>query len=116
MKIIATFLTMLSLVAMTMAQASAGPSRPSCASQLRAEMVCHAAAPTAATAEAKGKSGHCIDLFPPACDGGARDSRGAPVTGAAARWSGSRPAAAPWRPPRPPVLAETPRSAWAGQS
>lgn len=65
MKALFTLLLMMSLLAMTHTAASAGPAAPACATQLRADDMCHAVALPTASAE-KGKAGGiCCELFPP---------------------------------------------------
>lgn len=102
MRILATLMLMISLVAMTVQAADARLARSSCSAELRSVPMCHAAAPVPAQSRAAKKQGACCDLFPdmPAI---ARIGAGAARSQAAGR---SLPAAPllltfpPWRPPQ----------------
>lgn len=101
MKILATVMLMMSLLAMSVTVAGADITRPPCSSQIRADDMCHAAGLPGSQAETVKKPGVCFLCLVPATDGGDAARPGSRVHatfGAAAladaRW------AIPWRPPR----------------
>lgn len=100
MRTLVTFLLMISLLSMTVATASAGPSAPSCSSQLRADDMCYAAALPTASAE-KGKAGGiCCEMFPPADGAHLFASAGQPVGLETRRLRMAGGTVPHWRPPR----------------
>ncbi|MCZ0960601.1 hypothetical protein [Paracoccus benzoatiresistens] len=101
MRFIATFMLMVSLLAMSVTVAGADITRPPCSSQIRADDMCYAAGLPGAGAEAAKKQGICFVCLVPAegADGPVQPGSevrapfGAVVL-AGARWT------IPWRPPR----------------
>lgn len=101
MRVLATFLLMVSLLAMSVTVAGADIARPACSSQIRADNMCYAVSLSGAKAETVKKPGTCLvclvptesadDPLPPASRLRATfDGAVLPDT----RWT------MPWRPPR----------------
>lgn len=101
MRVLATVMLMVSLLAMSVAVASADIARPPCHSQMRADDMCHAPALPGAKAEAAKKPGSCFTCLLP-LEGG--DGPMPPGAGPAAFFETAVPGdsrqVVPWRPPR----------------
>lgn len=101
MKVLATVLLMMSLLAMSVAVASADITRPSCSAQIRADDMCYAAALPGGTAETGQKPGFCFICLAPVDGVGDLPRPGTTIhaeAGPALR--GDALWVAPWRPPR----------------
>lgn len=101
MRVLATLMLMISLVAMTMQTAAAQISQPSCTAQLRADPMCYPAALTPAQVEPAKKQGMCCDLLPAAMPTPHAGAGGiTPHPAKAGLHVLSFPPFPPWRPPR----------------
>lgn len=101
MRVLATVLLMMSLLAMSVTVASADITRPPCSSQVRADDMCYAVGLPGGTAETVKKPGFCFICLAPIEGTGDLPPQGSAIhadTGAALR--GDAIWAAPWRPPR----------------
>lgn len=101
MRFLATFLLMMSLLAMSVTVAGADITRPPCSAQIRADNLCYAAALPGSKAETVKKPGACFVCLLPVQDATGPqqpESRLHPAFAApsptAIRWT------VPWRPPR----------------
>ena len=102
MRVLATFMLMVSLLALSVMAASADITRPPCGARLRAADMCHAVGLPGSTAEAVKKPGLCfLCLAAPAASLAAPVQ---PLSRIAARFGAVVPVGArrslPWRPPR----------------
>lgn len=101
MRVLATILLMVSLLAMSVTVAGADLSRPACASQLRADDVCYAAGLPGGPAEKVAKPGLCLTCLVPLDEPVIPQRQGGAIRSGLdpAAWPDAR-RAVPWRPPR----------------
>ncbi|WP_295048024.1 hypothetical protein [uncultured Paracoccus sp.] len=102
MRFLATFMLMMSLLAMSVGVASADIKRPSCSSQIRVQDMCYEAGVPGSQAETVRKPGLCFVCLTP-CGSDVADPvrpeiRVHAVSGAAVPADARR--TGPWRPPR----------------
>ncbi|WEF24103.1 hypothetical protein [Paracoccus sp. S3-43] len=101
MKVLATLMLMVSLLAMSVAVASAEIARPPCSAQIRADDMCYAAALPGSQAETAKKPGLCFVCLAPG-GGGAEPARPGfrVVTAFGAAVPADARGTCPWRPPQ----------------
>lgn len=101
MRVLATVLLMMSLLAMSIAAASADITRPLCSAQIRADDMCYAAGLPGSTAETVKKPGFCFICLAPIDGTDELPRPGSPIhADAGPALQGDAIWAAPWRPPR----------------
>ena len=101
MRVLATVLLMMSLLAMSVAAASADITRPPCSAQIRADDMCYAAGLPGGTAETVKKPGFCFICLAPIDGTDELPQPGSPIRADAGPvLRGDAIWAAPWRPPR----------------
>ena len=101
MRVLATVMLMVSLLAMSVTVAGADITRPPCHSQIRADDMCHAPSLPGAKAESAKKPSLCFTCLLPVegGDGFVPQGAGVPATFDGAVLADAR-RTVPWRPPR----------------